>query len=112
MPISDGTRSELVRRLLKDIETTLGPGHEGVVQASIQGAPRELTDLAEYSHWVVEDVQQFFHDCYVDTTWPRCPRHLQHPLWLRTSGGTLSWHCERDNVPIAMLGELDQASTR
>jgi hypothetical protein len=30
----------------------------------------------------VEDLQQRLHDTFVDTTWPACPRHRQHPLWL------------------------------
>jgi hypothetical protein len=30
----------------------------------------------------VEDLEQRLHDTFVDTTWPACPRHRQHPLWL------------------------------
>jgi hypothetical protein len=28
----------------------------------------------------VEQLQQLLHDTFVDTTWPTCPRHRQHPL--------------------------------
>ena len=49
-----------------------------------------------------EVVQQYFHDCFVDPTWPSCPRHSNHPLWLRGE----SWCCERDGEAIAKLGEL------
>ena len=39
------------------------------------------TAPAWYVDQVVGDVQQYFHDTFVDTTWPACPRHpLRHPL--------------------------------
>jgi hypothetical protein len=47
-------------------------------------------------------VQQYFHDLFIHTTWPSCPRHRRHPLWLHCE----FWTCELDDVPIARLGEL------
>jgi hypothetical protein len=53
----------------------------------------------------VNDVQQYFHDTFVDTTWPACPRHPRHPLWYRAG----SWWCVQDGVAVASLGELTPA---
>lgn len=39
---------------------------------------------------------------FVDTVWPKCPRH-RHPLWFRDG----SWWCERDDLCVARLGELE-----
>jgi hypothetical protein len=53
----------------------------------------------------VEDLQQRLHDTFVDTTWPACPRHRRHPLWLGEDdrGGT-AWCCPRDDAAIAPAG--------
>jgi hypothetical protein len=54
----------------------------------------------------VEDLRQRLHDTFVDTTWPACPRHRQHPLWLgeHDRGGT-AWCCPRDDAAIAPGGD-------
>jgi hypothetical protein len=51
---------------------------------------------------VVGDVQQRMHDEFVDTTWPRCRLHANHPLWYE--GG--AWRCLSTNVAQAELGQL------
>ena len=81
MAIAESDRVRIVERLLRDVEATLGPGKDAIVQ-------------------------QYFHDCSIDTSWPRCPRHPQHPLWLHEE----SWCCERDDIVIAKLGELGRAT--
>ena len=62
-----------------------------------------VDDADVYVQKVVDDVQQYFHDTFIDTSWPRCPRHPNHPLWFRDG----SWWCDRDEVAIAKLGELE-----
>ena len=57
---------------------------------------------------VVEDVQQRLVDEHIVTTWPGCPVHRRHPLWL----GDGAWHCERDRRLIAPPGELGEVLTR
>jgi hypothetical protein len=55
----------------------------------------------------VEDLQQRLHDTFVDTSWPPCPRHPNHPLWLgEGQGGGIAWCCQRDEAEIALLGML------
>ena len=58
--------------------------------------------LDDFEHQVVDDVQQFLHDTFVDTTWPACPEHPNHPLWY--SDGW--WRCEQSGTRVARLGRL------
>jgi hypothetical protein len=91
---------QVVRLLTRDVVATLGDAHAGVVEdlaANVLQLDRD--DRAEKC---VEDVQQYFQDTFVDTTWPACPRHPNHPL--DYSGG--AWRCPRDGAPVARLGEL------
>jgi hypothetical protein len=59
-------------------------------------------DPDDYLEKVVENVQQDFHDLLVDTTWPRCPLHPNHPLWLHSG----YWLCEQNSFRVAALGDL------
>src|SRR6266516_693806 len=56
-------------------------------------------DIAAYC---IEEVQEDFQDTFVDTTWPACPRHPNHPLNYAEG----AWCCPRDGTPAARLGEL------
>lgn len=94
--------ARVVSLLRADVEATIGPGHDGAI---IEAAARRRlwADVpAQYVGDVVDDVQQYFHDAVVDTTWPACPHHPNHPLWF--SDGW--WRCERIEEPIARLGTL------
>jgi len=88
------------RLLSADVRATLGEKHVPVVW-SFAGDAREL-DMADPSSWLVENVQQYFQDTFVDTTWPACPRHPNHPL----DHADGFWHCPRDRAAIARVGEL------
>jgi hypothetical protein len=91
---------EVVPLLERDVSRTVGPSYRSLVQDTAAKV-REL-DREDFGDKVVEDVQQFLHDTFVDTTWPACPRHITHPLWYRDG----AWWCETDGVTIARLGEL------
>lgn len=54
---------------------------------------------------VAEEVQQWLHDSFLDATWPSCPSHRNHPLWLAEEP-PFTWHCPRDSTAIAPLGQL------
>jgi hypothetical protein len=54
---------------------------------------------------VAEEVQQWLHDSFLDTSWPPCPSHRNHPLWLAEEP-PFSWHCARDAAAVAPLGQL------
>ncbi len=105
---SETGREHIVKRLIRDVEATVGPAYVGFVVDRADFLVSFNDDLSRYRDRLVEEVQQYFHDVYIDTTWPTCPRHPNHPLWLRGE----SWHCERDDVPVARLGELEAALNR
>ena len=98
--------SDMLRLLRRDVAATLGVDGQGVVDdvaASIRSWWREPSG---YHEKVIEEVQQYFHDCFIDTSWPKCPRHPNHPMWYADG----HWWCERDQVVIAELGELGSRS--
>ena len=93
---------ERVLQLLRhDVAATVGDEHDATISELAANVLtfREPADAAEK---VIEDVQQYFHDTFVDTTWPACPRHPNHPRWFREE----SWWCEADGVAIVALGKL------
>ena len=98
----------VVSLLRMDVEATLGPGHKGTITAIAAQRRLYIDDPARYVGCVVDDVQQHFHDTFVDTTWPSCPHHPNHPLWF-TDG---SWRCEAIAEPVAPLGGLSKVKAR
>ena len=86
--------------LEQDVVRTIGPRHRGIV--SDTAANIKALGIATRVEKLVTDVQQHFHDLFVDTVWPACPRHPAHPLSYRDG----AWWCDRDTVPIAALGDL------
>jgi hypothetical protein len=92
--------AQVLPLLQRDVASTLGPTHRKLIE-EVAADVREL-DGPNNAEKVVNDVQQYFHDTFVDTVWPACPRHAKHPLWY--SDG--SWWCVEDGVAIARLGEL------
>ena len=71
----------------------------------------EILDILDRSdsrgERLVEDVQQVIHDLHIDTVWPRCPLHGNHPMWLH--GG--EWACPVTNTPIVTLGKFGSVSS-
>jgi hypothetical protein len=108
MPVSESDKARVVELLLLDVEATLGPGHEAAVRSNAERVASFADEPLWYRDKLVEDVQQYFHDCFVNTTWPTCPRHSKHPLWLHEE----SWYCEHDDAAIAKLGDLRSIWTR
>jgi hypothetical protein len=106
--VSAEDEARVVSLLRADVEATIGHGHD---EAIIEAAARRRLHAdvpAAYVAAVVDDVQQYFHDGFVDTTWPACPRHPNHPLWY--SDGW--WRCEPIDEPVARLGALSGLNQR
>ena len=97
---------EAVRLLADDVRATLGEQYVPVAW-SFAAQVGEL-EVADRSSKCVEDVQQYFQDTLVDTTWPACPRHPNHPLNYEEG----SWRCPRDGAAVARLGELSPDEER
>lgn len=89
-----------VRLLARDLEATLGAEHVRMVHQFAADAQR--LDIDEYSQKCVDDVQQYLQEIEIDTTWPACTRHPNHPM-VYESG---SWWCPRDRVALVALGGL------
>lgn len=92
--------SDIAALLEQDVARTLGPGHRHMIAAV--RAKAEGLDITDGARKLVEDVQQLFHDTFVHTTWPACPRHRTHPLWYADG----AWWCAQDRAMVAPLGEL------
>ena len=86
--------------LAQDVSATLGEQHVPVVWSLAKGM--QDRDGEDRSRQCIDEVQQYFQDTFVDTTWPACPRHPNHPL--DCEGG--SWHCPSDGAVIVPLGKL------
>jgi len=96
----DSAFDQIVRAIADDVRATLGETYLRIVWGFAADA-REL-DTDDPSWRFIENVQQYFQDTFVDTTWPACPRHRNHPL----DHADGFWHCPRDHAAIARLGEL------
>ena len=95
--------TQVLPLLQRDVAATLGPAHVQLIEDTAADV-RELHVSGE-AEKLVNDVQQYFHDTFVDTTWPACPRHAKHPLWYRDG----SWWCVEDGAAVARLGQLKKA---
>lgn len=102
----------VVRALVRDVVATIALKDEAAFmawlievaeQAKANTCAREGVEAFE--SYLVGDVQQHFHDEFVDVSWPRCPRH---PLWFEDG----AWRCTKDNVSFGKLGELAAMARR
>jgi hypothetical protein len=108
MPIGDREIRIAVDAVAHDVTATLGE-EEQVFQAILSRA-EELRAFVEDPHeflgTLAGDVQQWLHDTFRDTSWPTCPQHPWHPLWLREDDYPLAWRCSQDDALIAEVGHL------
>jgi hypothetical protein len=55
---------------------------------------------------VAQDVQEAVHE-RIDPGWPRCPEHLDHPLFIEPDlGPDPFWVCYLSGLPVAPVGGL------
>ena len=106
MAIPDVDVRHVAESLLRDVNSTVGRAAEVDVLGRALSLGRRHHERAPYVESLVGDVQQELHDCFIDTVWPQCPRHRNHPLWFHDDG----WWCDADRLLVARLGELDQAT--
>lgn len=99
----------------KDLTATLGlptetaealAGREAVAAAEIMNEwDDDEVSWPLFLTRVVEETQQWLHDTFLDTTWPRCPHHGHHPLWL-TDDESPGWACAATNTTVCPVGQL------
>ena len=88
--------AEFTRLLIlveQDIASTIGEAYRHCVGSAEENA-RQFASAEDFVERVVDDVQQMFMDTFVDTTWPSCPRHSNHPLWFHDD----AWYCNREGT--------------
>ena len=105
----------VVEALGRDVAATVGVSDQAAYASWLISETLDLLsrtsliyDLPSFREYVVDHFQQRMHDEFIDVSWPRCPRHPNHPMWLKDG----AWWCTRDNVSIAPLGKLPAAPSR
>jgi hypothetical protein len=83
----------------RDVALTLGERHRKIVRFETHVVA--ILDRSDIDDVLVEHVQQTIHHT-VNSTWPACPLHSQHPLWYEDG----AWWCTQSRVRIAPLGAL------
>jgi|SRR6266850_1300121 len=99
--LADADEERMVRLVSQDLLTTVGPGFEDMAIEAAARIRLFAKTLPDYEQRVIDDVQQRLHDEFVNTTWPTCPLHQNHPLWYSKGW----WRCPKEGA-IARLGEL------
>ena len=103
-PVSDADEARIVRLLTRDVASTVNARHEAAIIEVAARLRLYVSSLEEYESRVVDDLQQYLHDTFADTIWPRCPHHPNHPLW--HSDGW--WCCTHIGVRVRALGSLGE----
>ena len=104
MAVTDTDEADIIRLLGEDVLATRGGRFADDIRAHAARIREFHDDRALYFDMVVQDVQQDFHDLFIDTTWPTCPFHRRHPLWYHDG----FWVCEQSGTRVAPLGGLAQ----
>lgn len=104
-PNSAVTYDRVVELVLRDVETTLGPSARDEAAAFARLEHRLGNVRDSHAETLVDTLQTYIHDCFIDPTWPACPIHETHPLWFGKEG---CWWCVMDDVKIAPLGSLPE----
>jgi len=99
--IDDAQFQRIVALLRADLPATVVDG-DAIIRQEAARLRLFARSADAYDDEVAEQVQQRLHDEFIDTTWPACPEHPNHPLWI--SGGW--WRCRSSGTAVAPLGQL------
>jgi len=102
MILTDAYVSESLEQLRRDLRATGRGQHTDFVAERAAEVATFANEPRHFVEKVVEDVQQRLQDEFIDTTWPACPRHSNHPLNYAEG----AWRCPRDGAMVASLGSL------
>lgn len=62
--------------------------------------------------WLMDRLIRHVHEQRWSTTWPTCPLHGSHPIWLHSPYlPTAMWTCRKGDVPLGRLGALREVLT-
>jgi hypothetical protein len=102
MIVTDGYVADSLEQLRRDLRATGRAQYTDFVSARATEVAAFENEPRRFVERVVEDVQQRLQDEFIDTTWPTCPRHSNHPLTFVEG----AWRCPRDGAAVAPLGSL------
>ena len=94
--------ADSLEQLRRDLRATGRGQYVHFVAARAADVATFVDEPGRFVDKVVEDVQQRLQDEFIDTTWPACPRHPNHPLDYAAG----AWRCPRDGEVVASLGSL------
>jgi hypothetical protein len=103
-----------------DVRHTLDPGFEVSLSLgddewmwSVYGTGRGLIPelpRAAMVAWFAQDIPENAFDEVLEP-WPRCPIHLDHPLYPEVRPGQAVWACHHDNQVTVEIGSLDDVGS-
>lgn len=99
--------TEVIEPIAADLVATLGYTSDEARRVVRSVGSGQCGDLGMTS--VAEVVQQWLHDTFLDTTWPQCPEHRRHPLWLDEAEPPM-WTCDETEKPMCALGSWARSS--
>lgn len=95
---------EALNLVVADLTATLGWSQEEAEDFVLQNAHEYETGVPRVVT-LAESVQQRLHDDRVNTSWPACPEHPNHPLRLSRTLPAV-WVCPSTGKTVCALGEL------
>jgi hypothetical protein len=116
MPITDDQVQQVVARIARDLTATLGWERQRA-EARAERVARRFADWWEpgqdsFAFLVADAVQDEVLEDRIDTTWPACPLHPWHPLWLSWEREPPIWRCTTTGTEVAPLGGLPDTRQR
>lgn len=115
MGVGPANVAQAVALVSRDLAATLGLSSETAEALARREAIAAAKIMNEWDDdevsWplflarVVEETQQWLHDTFIDTTWPRCPEHQNHPLWLELNVSR-GWACASTSTTVCPVGQL------
>jgi hypothetical protein len=103
-----------ISAILSDLAVT-EIGRDGEVAEAVRSMADNIATIEVYADAppdrfavaLAEDVQQWLHDTFQHTSWPTCPRHGNHPLWLlREREEPPAWRCATSGEVFGGLGNI------
>lgn len=113
--VDPGTQQRIVEAISHDlvVTSTRSPTDAAILVQRVAYEKSQIEfwaerDVDDFAMFVAEEVQQQLHDTFEDTSWPSCPEHKSHPLWLRREQGEgpAIWVCSSTGRSYGQLGKL------
>lgn len=96
--------------MMQDMVSTLGwtaPEARGFLMGEAAILVGLIDEPGFVFEWrVMESVQQRMHDEFIHTSWPECPTHGEHPLWL-TETKPWEWRCRGLSIGLGQLPKTE-----